>query len=351
VSSQTKANIYRPQVFEDVLGQSIWVPKLAKRIAEDRLPSVIIIGGPSGTGKTTTAKIVAKSLVCMVRQNGEHNPCNACDGCRSVDDGSGMNFMFMDGGMGDLADLVRNDLKTTMEYAPAMGSRYKACIIDEFQAFSGAAKSALLVIFEELSSRSVIICTTTDVKSIHEALRDRAYEIDFGPIPVEDQVKGVLKFEPELEDYLEEITFLAKNSGGTQRRLWSMIDRLDGDFSKETLNAVIGGCDESERLDILHSAFKRDFARVDRIWSSWLKKGHDVTGIGEQLLEDLCKLSIKSPNNIQYTKGLKILSQAAVLGKPEMFRRSLLMLPEDKPVKVDVTLPTPEQMYKGIFSD
>lgn len=342
MSFNTLANLFRPKKFEDILGQSIWIDKLSKRVSENRLPPVIIIGGPSGTGKTTTARLIAKSCVCLNRPDGESNPCNQCEGCKSVDTGGGdTNYMFLDGASGDLANSVRADLVPTMQARPSMGARYRCCIIDEFQAFNHVAKSILLTLFEELPSSSKIVCTTTDVETIHEALRDRSYEISFAPIPAEEQVRGILNAQPDLEKHSNIIKLLADHSGGTQRRLWTMIDKLDGDFTEQTVQAICGVGRPSERLSILNAAINRDFTTLESIWSSWAKKGLNLSSIGDLLINDLCKMSLGDPTNITYTRAIKILDRACIVGKPDHIRRALYQI---APGYIDL-----KKIYEGIF--
>lgn len=330
VDNNSLANKFRPDRFEDVLGQSIWVDKLAKRVRENRIPRVIIIGGPSGTGKTTTARIVAKAAVCLNRPNGTHNPCNTCVECLGVDNGgTATNYMFLDGGSGDLADTVRTDLRITIDANPIGGARHKCCIIDEFQAFSGTAKAALLTIFEELPKTSIIICTTMDLKSIHDALRHRSYEIEFAPIPTDKQVEGVLKFMPELKSNLDRITQLAKFSGGTQRKLWAMIDQLDGDFSEKTLRAITKTVNSKTIDAVIEACINRDLEMINRFWRYVTDNGLPMSNIMSQLIDDLCDKAVANPDNHKYTKAIRILGQAAVLDKPEVYRRALFTIGED----------------------
>lgn len=351
MSNGTLANEYRPDRFDDVLGQSIWVKKLAKRLAENRVPRVILIGGPSGTGKTTTARLVAKSAVCTVRLNGEADPCNSCTECKSVDQGGGgMNYMFLDGGSGDLAEVVRGDLKLTMESAPAGGSRYKCCIIDEFQAFGHVAKSALLTIFEELPKTSVIVCTTTDLTSIHEALRDRAYEIEYAPIPADQQVTGVLKFRPDLEPHVSSIRLLAKYSKGTQRRLWSMIDRVDGDWSKETISKVTSQIDDDSLDNLLEMAFNRDYKKMTKLWDNLEDEGTPMLGVCDQLLDRLCTKAAEVPDDFKYTEAIKVFAQAHLHGRPEVFKRALFQVGTEYNPSPDYNLPTLEQLHEVLLN-
>lgn len=271
-----------------------------------------------------------------------------CVGCRSVDTGNGAtNYMYMDGGGGDLAKQVREDLVDLVSTGPVGGkARYKCCIIDEFQAFNHTAKSALLGIFEELNPRAVIICTTTDLETIHEALRDRAYEINFAPISPEEQVKGVLRFKPELEPYSDVLNILAKKSKGTQRRLWSILDRLDGDFSPESIALVTGGTTKSKRTKIISLAFARNFKGVNDLWSSWVSQGINMTVMMEDLLEDLCNLAAENPNDVKYTRAIKALSQASILNKPEVFKRALFTIAPEETIKYSL-----KEMYEAIFNE
>lgn len=317
------ANLNRPKSFDDIAGQTHWIRAITKRIQEDRLPPVFIFAGPSGTGKTTTGLLVAKSLVCTKRQ--DYNPCNACAGCLSIEAGAGPNYIYLDGSGTDLANIVREDVKQMVSSVPVSGSKYRVCLIDEFQAFSSAAKSTLLTLFEDLSSKAVIICTTTDPDKIHEALRDRSYEVSFRPISEPDQVSSILSYRPDLISHKLGLEKLAKFSEGSQRKLWALIDKCEGDFTDETIYLVTGLGNPQERLELIDACFSKDFKTIHTLWSKWQLAGLNLELVSQQIVTDLCDLLVIFPERDHYIKAIKTLS-GCLINKPEIFKQMLFTL-------------------------
>lgn len=313
----------RPVNFDDIAGQSHWISSIKARVLKNKLPPVFIMAGPSGTGKTTTGLVLAKALVCLNRDDKTYNPCNSCEGCLSVDQGSGPNYMYLDGSGSDLANIVREDLKLMVSTAPIAGARYKVCLIDEFQAFSGAAKATLLTLFEDVNTKSVIICTTTDPEKIHEALRDRSYEISFRPISLNDQLNCIYKSNSKLTNYEDEMEQLATASKGSMRKLWALIERCDGDFTQETIDLVIGKGSKKSRVEFINYCLAGKSKMAKAIWDNWEEQGLNTDLVSQEILNDLVDLTDESKPELY--KALRLLS-ATLVNRPELFKSMALSL-------------------------
>lgn len=314
---------HRPTTFDTIAGQQHWIEALKTRVLKNKLPPVFILAGPSGTGKTTTGLVLAKSLVCLTREDNKYNPCNNCAGCRSVDNSSGANYMYLDGSGTDLANTIRDNLKLMVSTAPVAGARFKVCLIDEFQAFSAAAKSTLLTLFEDVNTKSVIICTTTDPEKIHEALRDRSYEISFRPLTIEEQLNSIYTSNVLLSNYEEEMHQLAKASKGSLRKLWALIDRCDGDFSQSTIDLVIGKGSKQSRLDFINYCLTGKPKMALAVWENWEAQGLNLDNVSQEILEDMIELTDETKP--QMFKHIRLLS-ATLVNRPELFKIMALSL-------------------------
>jgi DNA polymerase III subunit gamma/tau len=224
MSYQVLARKYRPQLFEAVVGQDAITRTLRNALASARIAHAYLFAGPRGVGKTTTARLLARALLCPERVGAE--PCGKCGVCQEVQAGAAVDVIEIDGASNRKIDDVRT-LRENVKYAPARG-RVKVYIIDEVHQLTGDAFDALLKTLEEPPAHVVFILATTDPREIPATILSRVQRFDFKPIPLETLVEslaGILtaegaKFDPAA------LPLIARAAEGSLRDALSLLDTV-----------------------------------------------------------------------------------------------------------------------------
>jgi DNA polymerase-3 subunit gamma/tau len=224
VSYQVFARKYRPKTFNDVLGQDHVVRTLRNAIAQKRLAHAYLFVGPRGTGKTSTARILAKALNCSGGPNAEFDPDE--DVCVEIAEGRSLDVLEIDGASNNGVEQVR-DLRESVRFAPARG-QFKIFYIDEVHMLSNAAFNALLKTLEEPPPHVKFIFATTEANKILPTILSRCQRFDLRPIPTELIAKHLLHIASEEGITLEETAAwaVAKGADGGMRDAQSMLDQL-----------------------------------------------------------------------------------------------------------------------------
>ena len=214
---------WRPQVFSDVSGQSHITETLMHEVEVGRLSHAYLFTGSRGTGKTTCAKILSKAVNCLNPQNG--NPCNECEVCRGIDDGSILDVTEIDAASNNGVDNIR-DLREEANFTPAV-AKYRVYIIDEVHMLSTGAFNALLKTLEEPPSHVLFILATTEVHMLPATILSRCQRFDFRRIPPEDISKRLLLVaENENISLAEDAAMLiARIADGALRDALSILDQ------------------------------------------------------------------------------------------------------------------------------
>ena len=217
---------WRPQRFEDVVGQRAIVAALKNQIAAGRVGHAYLFTGVRGTGKTTCAKIFAKAVNCLDPQNGD--PCGQCPVCRGIDDGSILDVVEMDAASNNGVDDIR-DLRDETAYTPST-CRYKVYIIDEVHMLSTAAFNALLKTLEEPPAHVIFILATTEIQKVPATIRSRCQRYDFTRISPEDIAGRVAQVAAAEQLSLTEgaAGLIARLADGALRDALSILDTCAG---------------------------------------------------------------------------------------------------------------------------
>jgi DNA polymerase-3 subunit gamma/tau len=222
VSYQVLARKWRPQAFETVVGQDAITRTLRNALASSRIAHAYLFAGPRGVGKTTTARLLAKALLCPERKADE--PCGVCGACREVQAGSAVDVIEIDGASNRKIDDVRT-LRENVKYAPARG-RYKVYIIDEVHQLTGDAFDALLKTLEEPPPHVVFILATTDPRDIPPTVLSRVQRFDFKPISPQvllESLQRILKEEGTTFDPAA-LPLIVRAAEGSLRDALSLLD-------------------------------------------------------------------------------------------------------------------------------
>ena len=233
---------YRPQTFDDVVGQQAVTQTLKNQLQTGKLSHAYLFTGSRGTGKTSSAKILAKAVNCENPQDG--NPCNCCDACRSIDAGACMDVLEIDAASNNGVDNVR-DLRDDAVYTPSQ-VRMRVYIIDEVHMLSIAAFNALLKIIEEPPEHLLFILATTELHKVPSTILSRCQRFAFRRIGQED-IAARLQYVAyqegiELDDSAARV--LARVADGGMRDGLSLLDQCasasTGDLTAERVYACLG---------------------------------------------------------------------------------------------------------------
>jgi DNA polymerase-3 subunit gamma/tau len=223
VSYQVFARKYRPQVFDDVLGQDHVVRTLKNAIQQQRLAHAYLFVGPRGTGKTSTARILAKAVNCV--QGPTATPCGVCDSCREISQGINLDVLEIDGASNNSVDQIR-ELRDNVRFAPR--GKYKVYIIDEVHMLSPQAFNALLKTLEEPPSHVIFIFATTEPHKVLPTILSRCQRFDLRRIPALTIARHLEYIAGKEEVHLEPdaAAAIAVAAEGGLRDAESMLDQL-----------------------------------------------------------------------------------------------------------------------------
>jgi DNA polymerase-3 subunit gamma/tau len=216
---------WRPQRFSEVVGQSHIVTILLNALKQNRVAHAYLFCGPRGTGKTSTARILAKAINCL-NNSGQNEPCNECDMCRSISRNQALDIIEIDAASNTGVDDIR-DLREKVRYAPNIAS-YKVYIIDEVHMLSSSASNALLKTLEEPPPKVIFILATTETHKVLPTILSRCQRFDFHRLGLEDITKKLETISRNEGIKIEEGGFrlLAKQTRGSLRDAENLLEQL-----------------------------------------------------------------------------------------------------------------------------
>jgi DNA polymerase-3 subunit gamma/tau len=217
---------YRPQVFDDVIGQDHVTTTLAREIVDGKVAHAYLFAGPRGTGKTTTARLLAKALNCENR-SAAGEPCNACLSCSGVTQGNSLDVIELDAASHNKVEDVREIRANVGTVAVADGAR-KVYILDEAHMLSRAAGNALLKTLEEPPEHVIFVLATTEPYKLLDTIRSRAQRFDFLPVPVEILIDylGEIARREGFEATADGLAGVATHAKGSVRDAMSLLEQV-----------------------------------------------------------------------------------------------------------------------------
>ncbi len=254
---------YRPQRFADVVGQAAVVTALSNAIRKGRIAPAYLFCGPRGTGKTSSARILAKSLNCI--DGPTPDPCGVCEQCRAITRGSSLDVIEIDAASNTGVDNIR-ELIERVQFAP-VSSRYKVYVIDECHMLSTSAFNALLKTLEEPPDRVVFVLATTDPQRVLPTVISRCQRFDYRRIPLEDMVAHLAHIAQAegIPATPETLQLIAQISQGGLRDAEALLDQLsllDGTIEVEAVWDLVGSVPERQLLTLTDAIASRDPEQV-----------------------------------------------------------------------------------------
>ncbi|MBE9048180.1 DNA polymerase III subunit gamma/tau [Pleurocapsales cyanobacterium LEGE 10410] len=269
---------YRPQTFGDLVGQETIALTLSNALKQEKIAPAYLFTGPRGTGKTSSARILAKSLNCLASSRPTPNPCGQCEACLAIARGSALDVMEIDAASNTGVDNIREIIERS-RFAPVQ-CRYKIYVIDECHMLSTAAFNALLKTLEEPPPQVVFILATTDPQRVLSTIISRCQRFDYRRIPLEEMTAH-LKYIADAEQIAiaeEAITLIAQLANGGLRDAESLLDQLS--LLPETITAakvwdLVGAVSEQDLLKLLQAIHSNDFLKVLQQCRNLLDRGRE----------------------------------------------------------------------------
>ncbi|MBW4418104.1 MAG: DNA polymerase III subunit gamma/tau [Myxacorys californica WJT36-NPBG1] len=247
---------YRPQTFTQLVGQDAIATTLSNALLQNRIAPAYLFTGARGTGKTSSARIFAKSLNCLASDAPTDQPCGVCETCRAIANGSALDVIEIDAASNTGVDNIR-ELIERAQFAPVQ-CRYKAYVIDEVHMLSNAAFNALLKTLEEPPDRVVFILATTDPQRVLPTIISRCQRFDFRRIPLGPMVKhlSAIAQKESISITKEALQLIAQISQGGLRDAESLLDQLSlliGEITSERVWDLVGAVPERDLMTLVEA--------------------------------------------------------------------------------------------------
>ncbi len=294
---QVLARKYRPETFADLVGQEAMVRTLRNAFAADRIAQAFMMTGIRGTGKTTTARIIAKGMNCTGRDGPTTDPCGTCPQCVRIAAGTHVDVIEMDAASNTGVDNIRSAVLDSVTYAPSE-SRYKVYIIDEVHMLSTSAFNALLKTLEEPPRHVKFIFATTEIRKVPVTVLSRCQRFDLRRIEPEDMLALLRRIADAEGARIDDaaLALIARAAEGSARDATSLLDQAishgQGDTTVDQVRSMLGLADRGRVLDLFDMVMAGDAAGALNELAAQYADGADPMAVLRELAEVAHWLSV-----------------------------------------------------------
>lgn len=302
---------WRPQTWQAVVGQDHVIQTLRNAVKSDRVAHAYLFAGPRGTGKTTTARLLAKAVNCEAPDRAQR-PCNECAPCQAVTEGRFIDLIEIDAASNTSVEDVR-DLRDKINFSPNEG-RYKVYIIDEVHMLSTAAFNALLKTLEEPPAHAIFILATTEVHKIPATVLSRCQRHEFRRLPVA-VILAFLKQRVEEEQFeveVDALELIARQATGSLRDAISLLDQLTSTDERVDLaraQEVLGTATEQAVLGVVQALLEQDGAKGLTLLNQAIDAGADPRQLARQIVSYLRSVLLVRMGNADLIEALASVRQ------------------------------------------
>lgn len=286
---QVIARKWRPQSFHDLVGQEHIATTLINALRNQRLPQAILFTGVRGTGKTSSARILAKSLRCQKAV--DFVPCDHCSDCLDIAQSRSLDVIEIDGASNNGVDAIR-ELRETVGYMPSSG-KFKIYIIDEVHMLSTSAFNALLKTLEEPPAHVVFVMATTEAQKIPNTILSRCQRFDFRRIPsrlIAEQLTKICRAEG-VQTENEALWLIARQGDGSMRDSQSLLDQVitfsNAEVTLEKTISILGLTDRAVLQETLQGLVDRDGQKIVDVIEKLFRAGYDPKVFAQDFLEEI----------------------------------------------------------------
>ncbi len=295
------ARKWRPQSFDDLVGQETVAKTFKNALSSGKIAHAYLFSGPRGVGKTSTARILAKALNCQQRTDSE--PCGTCESCKAITEGASIDVFEIDGASNNSVDAVR-ELRETVKYAPS-GGKYKIYIIDEVHMLSTSAFNALLKTLEEPPPHVVFIFATTEPKKVPVTILSRCQHHSFRRVTrsrIKEQLKKITGSE-KINIKESALEMIAKAADGSMRDALTLLDQaysFSDEITEEELHVLLGLPEAEIISNLTETILNGNISETLSIIKELTDRGNDLRQILKELVEHFRDLAV-----LKVTRGDK----------------------------------------------
>ncbi len=271
---------YRPQTFDEIIGQGHVTTTLAREVAEGKVAHAYLFSGPRGTGKTTTARILAKALNCQNR-GADGTPCNVCLSCVSITDGTSLDVLELDAASHNSVDDIR-DIKVSVTTVASSATSKRIFVLDEAHMLSKAAGNALLKTLEEPPEHVHFVLATTEPYKLLDTIRSRSQRFDFHPVPIEE-LAGHLSVISDREGYKTDpaaLLAISRHASGSVRDSLSLIEQVaalgEGRVDLAGVRRALGLADSEAFTRLVRAVAEQDAKSALQLVAELSARGVDL---------------------------------------------------------------------------